>query len=94
MLGKIKNFKQQCSSSNVVTSLPISRSAKLFGMCSATLLVSGHQLYRNRVHCQANKQSSRILEEKLPSESQFDWKRFWQLLKPHSWYLIVAVAVS
>ena len=63
-------------------------------MCSATLLVSGHQLYINSVHCQAGKQSTRVLDEKLPSESQFDWKRFWELLKPHSWYLIVAIAVS
>ena len=63
-------------------------------MCSATLLVSGHQLLsNNNVHCQA-KTSTRILEEKPPTETQFDWKRFWELLKPHSWYLVVAIAVS
>lgn len=69
-------------------------SFKLLGLASGAGLIIGKQIFyqENHVYCEA-KLKSRSVDEK-ETQHKFDWRRFWQLLKPHWWYLIIAVSVK
>jgi hypothetical protein len=71
-----------------------STSLRLLGFSCGAGLVLGKQFYsENRAYCEA-KLKSRIIEDQHTKQPNFDWSRFWQLLKPHWWYLIIAVSVN
>lgn len=48
-------------------------------------------------HCEGNRLSGMLqqqLETELEKEQNFDWRRFWSYLEPHTWELIGAIFVS
>lgn len=53
-------------------------------------------VFNNKALCESPDSSSRVLSEKDPKtvEPKFDWNKFWELLKPHWWYLVIAITVS
>ena len=69
-------------------------SLRLLGLTGGAGLIIGKQVFyqEKHVYCEA-KLKSRTLDEK-ETQHKFDWKKFWQLLKPHWWYLIIAVSVN
>lgn len=50
-------------------------------------------VFNNKALCESPDSSSRVLSEKDPKtvEPKFDWNKFWELLKPHWWYLVIAI---
>lgn len=46
--------------------------------------------------CQEKTTATRLAGYKASKDDhlKFDWKKFWQYLRPHIWYLIAAIAVS
>jgi hypothetical protein len=71
-----------------------SPSLRLLGFSCGAGLIVGKQFYsENRAYCEAKLKSRIIEEEEQTKQPKFDWSRFWQLLKPHWWYLMIAVSV-
>lgn len=69
-------------------------SLRLLGLSCGAGLIVGKQLFNSesQVYCEA-KLTSRIIEDEQSKQPKFDWNRFWELLRPHWWYLIIAVSV-
>ncbi len=69
-------------------------SLRLLGLTGGAALIVSKQLFysENHVYCEAKLKSRSVDEEQ--SQHKFDWKRFWELLKPHWFYLIIAVSVT
>ena len=52
-------------------------------------------IYNNKVLCEGLDPNSRLVAEKSgEAEPKFDWIKFKELLKPHWWYLVIAITVS
>ncbi|XP_045025526.1 mitochondrial potassium channel ATP-binding subunit [Daphnia magna] len=68
-------------------------SLRLLGLSCGAGLIVGKQLFNSesQVYCEA-KLTSRIIEDEQSKQPKFDWNRFWELLRPHWWYLIIAVS--
>lgn len=88
-----KTFHQKPSS---LAKGKTSNSLKLwtaFGGVSVGLTVAARLHGRSiTVHCEANR--LRGIESLENSEARFDWRRFWQYLRPHLMKLLAAVACS
>ncbi|XP_046446364.1 mitochondrial potassium channel ATP-binding subunit-like [Daphnia pulex] len=91
----VQNVKQAFRSQSIKSTAKETCSTsllRLLGFSCGTGLILGKQFYSgNHAYCEA-KLKSRIVEDDQTKQLKFDWSRFWQLLKPHWWYLIIAVS--
>lgn len=84
------------SSSNASRALQTAR-ALLYG--GATLGVGATvRSWWAVAHCEGNRLSGMLHQqldtEQLEQDQNFDWRRFWSYLEPHTWELIGAIFVS
>ena len=74
----------------------VSFSSKLVAkLCLGSGLFVGKHLFLTKSIARCEESHSRIADEKLETVElvKFDLKKFWELVKPHSWYLIIAISV-
>jgi len=93
----VRNFNQTTKSGNSLSkSQPalIGRSKIGGSLLLGCITSKCIYIHNNKALCEGLDSSSRVLSEKdnVAPEPQFDWNKFWELLKPHWWYLVIAVS--
>ena len=93
----LRNYNH-CIKSKPIPSLGKTKPPSSVGLGLAFSCFAGNCFYfhQNKVICEPLETQSRLGydKENVAPEPKFDWVKFWELLRPHWCYLLIAVSVS